>query len=89
MKVTKIAAIAVGVVVIAAAIFAAYGIPARGLIESHAGEALAKEGVKLDIAGETHSLDRPPASPSNSFACVTPLAVAILSPSSACRPASR
>jgi uncharacterized protein involved in outer membrane biogenesis len=51
MKVIKIAVIAVGVVVIAAAIFAAYGIPARGLIETYAGDALAKDGVKLDIAG--------------------------------------
>ena len=51
MKVIKIAVIAVGVVVIAAAIFAAYGIPARGLIEAYAGDALAKDGVKLDIAG--------------------------------------
>lgn len=51
MKMIKIAVIAVGVGVIAAAIFAAYGIPARGLIETYAGAAFAKEGAKLDIAG--------------------------------------
>lgn len=52
MRLIKIAAIAIGVLVIAAAIVAAYGIPARGLIESYTRDALAKNELKLEIAGD-------------------------------------
>ncbi|MGZ9104784.1 MAG: AsmA family protein, partial [Rhodoplanes sp.] len=52
MRLVKIAAIAIGVLVIAAAIVAAYGIPARGLIESYTRDALAKNELKLEIAGD-------------------------------------
>lgn len=52
MKVIKVAVVAIGVSVIAAAIVAAYGIPARGLIKSYAGGALAADELKLDIAGD-------------------------------------
>jgi AsmA protein len=52
MRRIKIAAIAIGVLVIAVAIFAAYGIPARGLIESYTRDALAQNELRLDIAGD-------------------------------------
>lgn len=52
MKVIRVAVVAIGVLVIAAAIVAAYGIPARGLIKSYAGNALAADELKLDIAGD-------------------------------------
>jgi AsmA protein len=52
MRALKIAGIAVGALVIAWAVAATYGIPVRGLIESHSSDALAKAGLRLAIGGD-------------------------------------
>ena len=89
MKVIRVAVVAIGVLVIAAAIVAAYGIPARGLIKSYAGNALAADELKLDIAGDARVVLFPTPRLTIGQLQVRDAAVTMSSPSSAYRPASR
>ncbi|MEZ5788211.1 MAG: AsmA family protein [Xanthobacteraceae bacterium] len=52
MKLIKIGAAGIGVLLIAVVVFAAYGLPVRGLIKTYSQDALAKNELELDIGGD-------------------------------------
>jgi AsmA protein len=74
MRALKIAGIAVGALVIAWAVAATYGIPVRGLIESHSSDALAKAGLRLAIGGDARFTVWPATGLTIERACRTPAA---------------
>jgi AsmA protein len=51
MRLIKISAAVIGVLLVAAIAFAAYGVPVRGLVKTYGQDALAKEELELDIGG--------------------------------------